>query len=182
MTAPMPATENLFKVKYEKDARPLPEKKSAQLYHVVAHILFASGRVRQDLQTEVGFIATIVKALDKGDWGKLKRVMKYTKGTLGVNLTITEDRLSVIKWWVDTSFSTHNNFWGYTGGMMSLGSGAITSVAWKQNINRRSSTNNYLIGVKDMMGTVLWTIYLSRLKDTPWRATSCYKTTTKSCV
>ena len=119
----------------------------------------------------MGFIATIVKALDKGDWGKLKRVMKYTKGTLGVNLTITEDRLSVIKWWVDTSFSTHNNFWGYTGGMMSLGSGAITSVAWKQNINRRSSMDKYLIGVKYIMVPVLWALYLYRIKDTPWRAT-----------
>ena len=142
MTAPMPATENLFKVKYEKDARPLPEKKSAQLYHVVAHILFASGRVRQDLQTAVDFITTRVKDPYKDDWENLKRVMKYIKGTLGVKLTLREDRLYMIKWWVDASFSTHNICRGYTGGMMSLGAGQITRVSWKKNINRRSSTEN----------------------------------------
>ena len=85
--------------------------------------------------------------------------MKYIKGTLGVNLNLRADILSVIKWWVDAPSSTNKNFWGHTGGMIYLGSGAITSGSWKQKINGQSSTDNELIGVIDMMGPVLWTLY-----------------------
>ena len=62
-----------------------------------------------------------VKYPEKDDWGKLKRVIKCIKGTLGVNMNLIEYRLSVIKWWVYASFSTHINCRGYTGGIVSLG-------------------------------------------------------------
>ena len=48
-TAPTPETENLFKFQYEKDRISLTEKQAEQFHHVVAQILFASGRVRRDL-------------------------------------------------------------------------------------------------------------------------------------
>ena len=101
----------------------------------------------------------IVKAPDVDDCGKLKLVIKYTKGTLGVNMTLREDSLSEIKWWLDASFSAHNNLRGYTGGMISLGAGAITIGLWKHKINGRSSTDNKLILVNDIMGPVLWALY-----------------------
>ena len=88
----------------------------------MAQIFFSSGLVRKGFQTEVAFLVTKVKAQDKDSWGGVKRVMKYIKGTLGVKLTLRSDSLYMIKWWVDVSFSTHNDFQGYTGGMMSLGS------------------------------------------------------------
>ena len=105
------------------------------------------------------FLNTIVKAHNKDDWGKLKRVMKYIKGTLGVNMTLREDSLYVIKWWLDASFDTDHDWRGHTGGTMFLVTGFITIGSWKQNINGWRSTDNTLIGVKNMMGSLLWTLY-----------------------
>ena len=107
----------------------------------------------------VVFITTIIKAPDKDYLRKLKRVMKYSQGALGVKLTLRVYSLSVIKWWVNKSFVTHNNFWVNTGVMMYLGSGAITSGSWYQNINGRSSTENDLIRVNNIMVPVLWILY-----------------------
>ena len=81
--------------------------------------------------------------------------MKYIKVSLGVKLPLRADRLSVIKWWADASFSTHNNFRGNNGGMVSMGAGTIKSGSWKQSINGRSSMDNNIIGVNDIMGPVL---------------------------
>ena len=150
-TALTPATENLFKVQDGKYGRPLPEKQAAQFHHAVEHRFFYSGRVRRYFQTAVTFLATRVKAPDKNNWGKLKRVMTYIKGSLVVNLTLMADSLFVINWWVDVSFSTNKYFRGHTDGMMSLGSGAITNGSWKQKINGRSSMYNNLIGVNGIM-------------------------------
>ena len=124
-----PETDNLFKVLYEKDRIPPNEKKASQFHHAVAHILFAIGRVRWDLQMSVAFITTRVKAPDKDDWRKLKQFMKYIMGVLGVKLTLRSDSLFVIKWWLYESFAMHNDRQGHTGGIMSLGSGSITGVS-----------------------------------------------------
>ena len=48
---------------------------------------------------------------------------------------------------------------GHTGGMMSLGRGAIITASTKQKINTRSSTEAELVGVDDVMSKVLWTRY-----------------------
>ena len=65
------------------------------------------------------FLTTRVKKLDEGDWGKLKRVLKYLKGTKHLKW--------VIRWWVDAlyNYNAHEDCRGQTGGaMMSLGRGA----------------------------------------------------------
>ena len=85
--------------------------------------------------------------------------MEYVKVTLGVKMTLIVDSPYVINWWVDASFAMHNNFRGYTGGIMSPGAGSITSSSWKQNINRQISTEKKIIVVNDIMGPVLWTLY-----------------------
>ena len=69
------------------------------------------------------------------------------------------ESLYVIKWWVYASFNMHNDCQIHTGGIMSLGAGATTSGSWKQKINGRSSNDNNLIRVNDMMVPVLWTLY-----------------------
>ena len=134
-TAPTPAQEFLFKVRPEDEAKKLPEKQAAQYHHVVAQLLFASTRVRRDIQTAVAFLTTRVKAPDEDDWGKLKRVLKYIKGTIGLRLILKASSLSVIKWWVDAAFAIHYDCRGHTGAMMSFGEGAVTSKLLKQKMN-----------------------------------------------
>jgi hypothetical protein len=45
----------------------------------------------------------------------------------------------------------------HTGGIMSLGHGAIQSVSTKQKVNTRSSTEAELVSVDDIISKVLWT-------------------------
>jgi hypothetical protein len=60
------------------------------------------------------------------------RVMKYLNGTKGENLTLSADNLQVVKWYADASFVVHPDFKRHTGAMMTLGKGAMQSIARKQ--------------------------------------------------
>ena len=44
-----------------------------------------------------------MKSPDKGDWGKLKRVIKNLNGTRNLVQTLSADNLGIIKWFVDAS-------------------------------------------------------------------------------
>jgi len=96
-SAATPAADHLFKVHDEQDARPLPEEQARQFHHTTAQLLFLSRRARRDIQTAVSFLTTRVKQPDEDDWGKLRRVLKYLKGTRGLKLTLTANDMSVIK-------------------------------------------------------------------------------------
>jgi hypothetical protein len=85
--------------------------------------------------------------------------MRYIKGTINLPLILRADNLNVIKWWVDASFTTHDDCRGHTGGTMSLGKGSITGTPKKQKINTRSSTESELVGDDDMLPQIMWTRY-----------------------
>jgi hypothetical protein len=91
------------------------------------------------------------------DWEKLMRVVKYLNGTKGENLTLSVDDLRVVKWYVDASFVVHPDFKRYTGAMMTLGKGAMQSIARKQKMNVRSSTEGKLVAVNNAATMILWT-------------------------
>ena len=93
------------------------------------------------------------------DWGKLKQVMKYLKGTERAKITLQADSLNIIKGWVDTTLASHHNCIGQSGGMISLGAGAVISKSTKQRINGKISTDSEIIAVNDFMGEVLNTLY-----------------------
>jgi hypothetical protein len=157
--ATSPAADHLFKVRPEGEARLLPEEQAISFHHFVARLLFMSSRARRDIQVAVAFLTTRVKAPDEDDWGKLKRVLKYLKGTRGLKLTLSVDDMSIIKWWIDASYATHEDCKGHRGALMSLGKGAVTSTSNKHKIQGRSSTDDELIGVHDTLPQVLWTKY-----------------------
>eukprot|EP00956_Cyclotella_meneghiniana_P014156 scaffold21075_cov96-Cyclotella_meneghiniana.AAC.1 len=158
-TSRTPHTDNLFKVRPEDEADFLSEDQ-AQLFHrTVAQLLFLSGRARRDIQTAVAFLTTRVKRPDNDDWGKVKRVLQYLKGTINMPLNLTIDNLQFTKWQVDSSHGTHDDCKGHTGAGMTLGKGAISSFSRKQKINTRSSTETEVVGVDDAMPSVLWSLY-----------------------
>ena len=51
----------------------------------------------------VSFLTTRDKLLDEDGQGKLKRVLKYLKGTKYMKLTLRVDYLSVVRWFVYAS-------------------------------------------------------------------------------
>ena len=125
----------------------------------MASILFITPRARKDLATAISFLSTRVKSPDEDDWGKLKRVLRYIRGTINLPLILRIDDLGVIKWWIDASFAVHRDMKGHTGATMSLGKGSLLSLTKKQKINTRSSTEAELVGVDDAMPQMLWTRY-----------------------
>jgi hypothetical protein len=93
---------------------------------------------------------------DKGDWGKVKRVLSHLKGTLHMPLILSADLLTLSQWWVDAAYAVHDNCRGHTGAGMSFGQGMALSYSWKQKINmNKSSTEAKLIGVDDSLGYIL---------------------------
>ena len=92
-----PAPDNLFRVRPENEARYLTEEQAQQFNRTVAQLLFLSARARRDIQTDVAFLTTRVKKTYEDNWFKLRRVIKYLKGTISLKLTLTADDLSIIK-------------------------------------------------------------------------------------
>ena len=147
--AATPATEHLFTVRDEKEARPLKEKRALAFHHTVAHLLFMATRTRRDIQMAVVFLTTRMKTPDEDDWGMLKRVLKYLNGTKFLKLKISVEDLGILKWYVDGSHNTHWDCKGHGGAMFTMGKGATSSYSRKVKLNTRSSTETELV-VSDM--------------------------------
>jgi hypothetical protein len=138
-------------------ATPLDKHDAEKFHTLTAKLLFLSKRARPDLQQEVGFLTTRVKAPDTDDWKKLARVMKYLRGTQELSLTLEADDTHVIKWWVDAAFAVHKDMRSQTGVTMTMGKGSVYASSLRQKLNTRSSTEAELVGVDDAMGMILWT-------------------------
>lgn len=158
-SSPCPHNENLFRIREESDSRYLLEEQAIKFHHSVAQLVFLQKRARRDIQTAVSFLATRVKRPDEDDWGKLRRVMQYLKGTRSLKLRITIDSLKEAKWYVDAAHNVHWDCKGQTGGAMTLGKGAVISSSTKQKTNSKSACESELIGVDDNISAMLWSLY-----------------------
>ena len=72
-------------------------------------------------------------------------------------MKLRADDLKIIKWYVDVSFAVHPDFKSHTGGIMTMGKGAIQSISKKQKLNTRSTTESELVGPDDCSQQILWT-------------------------
>jgi hypothetical protein len=96
-SAPTPASEHLFYV-YPDEERTTLNKEQARAFHrAIAQLLFASSRSRKDIQTAVSFLTTRVKHPDEDEWRKLKRLLRYIRGTIYMPLMLRADSLNIIK-------------------------------------------------------------------------------------
>jgi hypothetical protein len=110
-TAATPAADHLFDIRDEEEAKWLPEEQAQAFHRSVAQLLFLSARARPDIKTAVAFLTTRVSKPDEDDWGKLKRVLKYLKGTFYLKLTLSVDDLSMIKCFVWHSLGCKRPYW-----------------------------------------------------------------------
>ncbi|MGL4352274.1 MAG: Ty1/Copia family ribonuclease HI, partial [Plesiomonas shigelloides] len=157
-SAVSPAPNHLFQVNTENPV--LLDKASAEKTHTnIAKLIFLCQRARPDIQTAVSFLSKRVKAPDEDDYKKLRRVMRYLRNTKEMPLTLEADGTRVLKWWVDASFAVHPDMKGHTGGMLTLGKGAVYGTSKAQKLVSRSSTEAELIGVYDVMPQIIWTRY-----------------------
>ena len=157
--SPTPAADHLFKIRDEKDAKPLEEERALAFHHTVAQLLFMATRARRDMQTAVAFLTTRVKNPDEDDWGKLRRVLKYLNGTKYLKLNLSVDNLGILKWFVDGSHNVHWDCKGHGGAIFTMGKGATSSYSRKVKLNTRSSTETELVTADMFMPEMLWTLY-----------------------
>jgi hypothetical protein len=155
--APTPAANHLFDVNDE--AEKLNDDQKEFFHHVVAQLLFLCKRARPDIQTAIAFLCTRVQKPDTDDYKKLCRVIKYLRKTISMPLRLEADSLNIAKWWVDASYAVHPDMKSHTGGVFTLGKGAIYGTSTRQKINTKSSTEAELVGVAEVLPQILWTQY-----------------------
>jgi hypothetical protein len=136
---------DLFTVLDALEAKFLPEEKAQAFHHTVAQLLLLCKCTRRDIQTTISFLTTRVKRPDEDEWGKLKRVLRYLRGTRHMKLNLSANNLTTIHWWVGASHATHNNCHRHLGTMMSLGKGATISFSNKLKIATKNSTKSKLV-------------------------------------
>jgi hypothetical protein len=157
-TAPTPAANHLFNVNITNPK--LLNPADAELFHhMVAQLLFLCKRARPDIQTAVSFLCTRVQHPDTDDYKKLARVIKYLRGSLSLQLTLEASDTKIMRWWIDASYAVHPDMKSHTGGVFSIGKGAVYATSTRQKINTRSSTEAELVGVNDVLPQALWTKY-----------------------
>ncbi|MEN9849167.1 MAG: hypothetical protein RL368_1907, partial [Pseudomonadota bacterium] len=154
-TVKSPWSENLFTINQES---PALDKEKKNLFHTIAaQALFLCKRGRPDIAPAVAFFTTRVQKPTQEDWQKLSRMMRYLCQTCDDRLTLRSDKSKVLQWHVDAAFAVHPDLRSHTGGVLTLGQGAVTSVSRKQKLNTRSSTEAEIVAVDDMVGPMIWT-------------------------
>jgi hypothetical protein len=103
MTNMSPAADHLLTVRDLSLAKLLPEEQAIAFHHATAQLLFLSARAWQNTQPATAFLITWVRSLDEDDWGKVKRVLGYLKGTLQMPLILLADLVMLLRWWVDVA-------------------------------------------------------------------------------
>lgn len=71
-------------------------------------------------------------------------------------LTLRADGTHTLKWYVDAAFAVHPDFRSHTGGVLTMGDGAITSISRKQGINTRSRTEAEFVAADEVVGSMIW--------------------------
>jgi hypothetical protein len=72
-------------------------------------------------------------------------------------LTLEADHTHVLKWWVDTSYAVHPDMKGHTGGLLSMGKGAVYGTSKGHKMVTRSSTEAKLASLYNVLPQILWT-------------------------
>ena len=127
-----------------------------EFHHFVAKLLYPAKWTHPDILLAVAFPCTRVKSLDIDDYKKLGRCLSYVRVTKELPLTLEALNMSVIHWWIDTSFTVHDNYKSHTGACLSFSRGCPVNISSKQKINMRSSTEAELVAINDAMALVLW--------------------------
>ena len=128
------AGDHLSKIHDPKLSCLLPESQAVAFHHTNAQLLFLSC-IKWDIQTPVAFLTTGIKSPDEDDWGKLKRVLKYLNDMKHLKLTLSDNSLTSIKWFVDASHQTHDECKGHIRAFLTFGKGATMSSPNKQKLN-----------------------------------------------
>ena len=80
---------------------------------------------------------------DKGECKKLRILLGYLKQTIKLPLILRDDRVNVLKWWVEASYAAHDDIQvhkGVTMPMVKDGCGSIICISKNHKLNTKSLT------------------------------------------
>ena len=105
---------------------PLLNKKRAIFFYMMAvRLLFIRKRAWSDIQVDVAFLCTRVKAPNKSDDVKLAIVTYYIGCIIHVSVVLGSNGELTLLWSVDASFTVHKDMRSYTGAVLTFGKGGI---------------------------------------------------------
>ncbi len=90
--------------------------------------------------------------------------VRWWHQNLKMNL-ISVGNLSIIYWWVDTSYETHIDMKGHISMMMSLGVEAATSFSRGQMLNTNNPIECKLVRIDDDILSMMWGKYITKTRD-----------------
>ena len=67
-----------------------------------------------------------------------------------------------MKWCIDAAFAVHMGMRSQIGGFMAMGTGGAYVKSSKQKLNTKSSTEDKLVRVDDVLNQVIWTEYFRK--------------------
>ena len=71
--------------------------------------------------------------------GEIETCHEVLKWDKRLCLTLCTNKIGIIKWYVDASYTINDDCRGHTGAMMTLGGGAITSFSQQQQIKGKTA-------------------------------------------
>ena len=140
---------NLFVV--DEYCEKLSKEKSETFHNIVAKMLLATKRTRQDTGTSIYYLMTRVKEPDQSDWMNMAHILKYVRGTKDTPIIRSTHKSGMLKWYIDRSHVVHTNMRGNTGGGLTMGKVFPIWVWSKQKLNTRSSIESEMFGVDQLM-------------------------------
>ena len=126
-----PAMNHLFEVNTTNPVYLTADKTEIEVW-IVMQLLFLSQHAQPDICTAVSFLNSWLLQPNEDDYKKLIRVMKYLDSSVDMPLMLSADDSGQIRWWIDTSFTVHNDMKSNTGATMPMGKGAMYSMLGKQ--------------------------------------------------
>ena len=153
--ATTPATANLFAI--AEDSPLLSSDDKMEFHSATAKLLYLAKRVRPEILTACSFLASRVTCATEEDLAKLQRVLAYLNAEPNLGLVLEAHQMLEVNAFVDASYGVHLDGKSHTGGVISVGKGAVYVKSTKQRLVSKSSTEAELITLSDMTSNVIWT-------------------------
>lgn len=152
-TANSPASNQLFCI---SESPALSDAAAANFRTTIAKLLYAGTHVRPDLMLAISFLTARASQPTNDDEQKLKRILRYVNATKDLPLVLGSTDPLRVETWIDSSYGSHGDATGHTGGLISLGRGAINAKSTKQRLVVKSSTESELVGIHDYISQAIF--------------------------
>ena len=113
-----------------------------------------------DIQNSIAFLCTRFQAPDEDNRKNMVSLIKYLKDTKEIFLTFRSDDTIIMRWYVDAKFAVQTYFNSDTGGTGTLINDSVIYMYTNQKLNTKSSTEAELVAADNIVGTLLWKMYL----------------------